>query len=337
MRIHIYIFLACAVFFSACASGGSAPKAISGPEVKPVEYNVTSSTGNSAAQKLTYKVGPFSLPAGQKAITMWDAPGSINFQTEEPLWVTSFEHDIEEAGGNELPKDLLHMAIVSNNSEKNPLCADKEVANPFIAATSAIPRIELPEGTGYAILPEDQLDAKVVLQNPTTQDFNNVYFKFTISAIPMKGAKNIKDVAPLLFDTDPCDHTPMSVPPKEFAKKTAEFKMPEDGLLTKAYGLLQDYGVEVSLTSDDQPTPFWEGRAELSEGHQVTSLPVYNDPAGISLKSGDKIVFEAVYDNSSDAWQSAATGAIMAYVVRTGDEEKPTAIDATSAQKALIK
>jgi hypothetical protein len=340
---HIAL-LACAALFSACESSPSAPKAVSGPTVEPVEYNVTSSENGAPAQKLTYKVGPFSLPAGQKAVTMWEAPGSINFQTEEPLWVTSFEHDIEEAGGNELPPDLLHMAIVSNSGETNPLCTDKETANPFFAATSASPKIELPDGAGYAVLPTDQLDAKVVLQNPTTQDFNNVYFKFTISAVPMKGAKNIKDTVPLLFEADPCGHAPMSVPPKEFSKKEAEFELPQDGIFTKAYGLLQDYGVSVSLTSNGQAAPFWEGKTTVSEGHKVKTLPVYDDPAGITFKSGDRITFEAAYDNPSDNWQSSATGAVMAYMIRTGEEDAPAkevpaskaAVDAASAQKALL-
>lgn len=275
---------------------------------------------------------------------MWESPGSINFQAEDPLWVVSFESQVEDASGGELPSELLHLAMLTNSSEKNPLCTEKDVANPFVAATSITKKIELPEDHGYAINPTDQLDAKVVLQNPTTQDYENVYFKFTITAIPMKNAKNYKDVVPLMLNVDPCDYYPISVAPKEFLKKDSTFTVPESGLLTKAYGLLQDYGVEVSLSANEQPTPFWDAKAELSKEHKIIELPEFNDPAGIPFKAGDKISLSVVYDNSADVWQNGSIGAVMAYVTRTDDEgttskssAKAATMTATSAQAAMIK
>ncbi len=337
-----------ALFISlvACDKSGGAPGIADAAVVKPAtpDTSTPATSGTSGAQKLTYKVGPFSLPAGQKAMNMWEAPGSINFQTDEPLWITSFENSIEDGNGGELPANLLHMAIVSNASEKNPLCADKEVANPFLAATATTRKIELPDGHGYPVLATDQLDAKVMLQNPGTQDYENVYFKFTITAVPMKSAKNFKDVMPLLLDVDPCDHQPMMVSPKEFVKKDASFKVPEAGLLIKAYGLLQDSAIEISLKAKNQP--LWDAKPTLSADHKIESLADFADPAGIPLAKGDALSLEVAYDNSADGWQDAATGAIMAYVTRTDDSSKnsketattsTTNLSATDTQKALLK
>lgn len=332
------------LFLHGCEAPASGPAIFQSPQEGTPSPVMSAPSSTSGMQKLTYKIGPFNLPSGQKAQTMWEAPGSINFQVDEPLWIVSFENSIEDGSGGTLPDELLHMTILSNAGEKNPLCTEKEIANPFIAATSITKKIEFPETTGYAILPDDQLGAKVILQNPTPQDFNNVYFKFALAAVPMASAKNIKDVSPLFLNIDPCDYSPINVPPNEFVKKEASFIVPEAGLLTKAYGLMQDYGVEVTLKTAEQPTPFWEAKAELSDEHKIISLPEFEDPAGIPIRAGDTISLGIVYDNSSDKWQNSAIGAVMAYVIRTEEEPrgiakaaKAVAIDATTAQKTLLK
>lgn len=334
-----------ATALTACSEGVNGPNINTAPVQKEVvpEASQNGAAPSTSVQKLTYKVGPFSLASGQKAQVMWESPGSINFQTDEPLWITAFESNIEDGNGGELPPELLHLAVLTNGAEKNTLCTDKEVSNPFAAVTSVTKEIKLPDGDGYAVTPNDQLDAKVILQNPTTQDFTNVYFKFTVTAVPMKSAKGMRDVVPMLLNVDPCDYLPITVAPKEFVKKRATFVVPESGLLTKAYGLLQDYGVEVSLSEKDKPTPFWEAKAELSSDHKVVSIPAFEDPAGIPLKAGDEIALDVAYDNSSEQWQSGAVGAVMAYMVRTDGEnattKKETAptTSAVSAAKMLIE
>lgn len=333
------------VFLAACNGSSGGPNlSMKDGQSETAKPNIGAGPVTTTnVQKLTYKVGPFSLPAGQKAEIMWESPGSITFQTDEPLWLTSFESSIEDGSGDGLPGNLLHLAVLENSSEKNPFCSDKEVPNPFIAVNSVTKEIEMPEGVGYPVLPSDQLSAKVILQNPTAQDFNGVYFKFTLTALAMKAAKNFKDVMPMMFNIDPCNYAPLAVAPKSFVRKRASFILPEDGLLTKAYGLLQDYGVGVSLTEKEQPTPFWESKAELSSDHRIVSLAPFEDPAGLPFKAGDEISLDVIYDNQADQWQSAATGAVMAYLVRTdgertaGKSETASGITAASAQKMLLK
>ena len=307
---------------------------------KPVDYSIDTAPviPQSGLQKLTYKVGPFKLSANQKAQIMQDDPGKITFSTDEPMWVTKFTSKITDADGGDLPKDLLYTAIVANSGEKNPLCTDKEVANPFFAANTLNTEIELPEGFGYAVLADEKLETNVVLRNPHSQGFEAVYFEFEITAVPMRMAKNIKDVAPLLLDIDPCDHAPMAIAPKEFVKKRAEFELPEGGRLTKAYGLLQNYGVEVSLTNGKQPTPFWQGKTELDTEHEIVSLKPFEDSSGIPLKSGDSLTMNVIYDNSSTEWKEDATGAVMAYVARSDEAaEKTTAKASTLVESSAVK
>ncbi len=323
------------IFVAACSDSGGVPTIAS--LATPQANTATGAPPSSSisAQRLTYKIGPFNLPAGTKAINMQDSPGAINFQTEEPLWVTAFQAGIEGANGEELPTTLLHSAIVTNSAERNPLCTERQAANPFMAVTGSTKSIELPERHGYPVNSEDPLEARVILQNPTNQDFNNVYFTFKLTAIQARSERGFVDVAPILLEADPCDHTPLSVAPRTFSQRDAEFSAPENGLLTKAYGLLQDYGVEVSLKAKDQPTPLWTALAEVAPNHSIISLPVYEDPAGIPIRSGDKISINVSYDNTSDQWQPSATGAVMAYIART-NPPPTTTVSATTAQRSLL-
>ncbi len=306
---------------------------------KPIDYSIDTAPQipKSGLQKLTYKVGPFQLEPRQKAQVMQDDPGKIAFAADEPLWITKFASKIVDADGEDLPNDLLYSAIVANGGEKNPLCSDKEVANPFFAANSINKEIELPDGLGYPVLANERLEANVVLRNPRSQGYKEVYFIFELTAIPMRLAKNMKDVAPMLFDIDPCDHAPIAIAPKEFVKKKAEFELPEGGRLTKAYGLLQNYGVEISLTSGKQPTPFWQGKTELDTEHEIVSLKPFEDSSGIPLKSGESLTMHVIYDNPSTEWKEDATGAVMAYVVRSDDGAGKNANASSDTTSSAVK
>lgn len=282
--------------------------------------------------KLTYQMGPFDLPAGTSSEAMQDRPSTIRFRVDESMWVTSFEPRVEDAQGNPLPGALLHFAVVANMRESNPLCSSKQTGNPFAAATAALKRIELPNGHGYPLLPEDPVEASVVLRNPTNQDYHGVYFTFSLAGDSMQSGRPMVDVAPLLLDVDPCDHTPMAVEPKAFVKKSQRFAVPEPGHLIQAYGLLQDFGVEIELREESEQKPFWKAAATIDANHQIVSLPAFDDPAGVQLQSGDAIVLDVSYENFQEGWYNEATAAAMVYIART-DDAGPQATQAKSVAK----
>lgn len=326
----IITLMACNFLAIGCSGQNSSPNILSSNVAEPTAITQTSTLTQANLQKLTYKIGPFSLPAQTPAEEMRESPGLIKFHIEEPVWMTGFEFKLEDASGTKLPRQLLNLAILTNGSEQNPLCADKQVSNPFAGATSTVQTIKLPDNDGYPLLPEDEITAKVILQNYSAHDYNNIFFTFTLTAVPMKSAKNYSDVLALFLDVDECGHAPIALPPKEFTKKQAEFKLPESGFLTRVYGLLQDYGIEMSLSANGQLTPFWIAMAEQSEEHKIIGLPPFEDPAGISLKGGDKLSLSVSYENPLDKWQNASASAMV--YIRRG--EAPT--KGLEAQKILL-
>lgn len=316
-------------FFCACTNAGSAPEVQSTPKQEAPsaeEPRSFAASFGSSKQSLSYRIGPFDLAAGTSPEKMREHPGEITFHVDESLWITGFTPRVEDAEGNPLPGDLIYLASVKNQSEENPLCSAESKGNTFLAATSTMKDITMPEGYGYAVLPEDKLHASVILRNATDVDYQNVYFSFTIVGEPMKTSKATQDVLPLLLDTNTCQHQPLAVEPGGYVTRKEQFVLPESGKLVAAFGLMQDRAVKVSLsTSSDDSAPIWQAEAAINASHQITHLPPFKDAAGIPLRSGDNLFLTVAYQNFSESWYNDATVSAIVYMARTGEPAAPSA------------
>ncbi|PIR21241.1 MAG: hypothetical protein COV45_00415 [Deltaproteobacteria bacterium CG11_big_fil_rev_8_21_14_0_20_47_16] len=305
----------------------------------------------TTVQKFNYTFGPFKLSAKSGATPMANKDGKLSFRVDTPVWMTGFEPHVVDAKGNAISGDVVQLVVLSNNSEANPLCTTRQTGNPFAATTSLLQKVALPDGYGYPLLPEDVLEAKIVLRNSSEEDLRDIYFSFTLTAEPMDVASQKKDVMPLLLDTDPCDHTPISVPPGGMIQKKASSVIPEDGGLIKAVGLLQNYGMSVAIDAGKDKTAFtWSTMSQLNDAHQIISLESFESSKGAPIKKDESIQLEVVYDNFSGDWMDDATAAAMIYIARdsqvSGTERRPSSdgsrtenqptITATTTQKLLF-
>lgn len=277
----------------------------------------TTAAPKTTVQKLNYTFGPFRLDAGSAATPMASKDGKLSFHVDSPVWMTGFEPHVVDAKGNPLPGKLVQLVVLSNTRETNALCTTQQTGNPFAAATGMLQKIVLPEGYGYPLLPEDALEAKIVLRNPTDTDYTDIYLTFTLTAEPMDVASHKLDVAPLLLDVDPCDHNPITLPPNGMVEKKGSFVAPEDGKIVKAQGLLQEYGVSISIEASQEATKFsWSAKSQQDDSHQIVSLESYENSKGAAVKKDDPITLDVVYDNFSTDWVNDATAAAMVYVAR---------------------
>jgi hypothetical protein len=265
-------------------------------------------------QRIVYHVGPVDLPANTEAAL--NAPISMRFQADEPIWVTAFEPRVVDADGSELPPTLLHHAIILNMHEDNPLCSDAAGGDPIFVATSLLVPIELPQGYGYPILATDPIEARVILQNPTDASYAGVSFELTLVARPMNEFANLADVKPMLVEPDPCGHAPLEVEPGSFVEKTATSQMLEPAVVIAASGVLGDFGAAVDLTAGKDAAPFWRAEAELDDGHRLITLSdnPFIDPKGVALKAGDALTLGVTYDNASKGWLRGALAGAMVYL-----------------------
>ncbi|GEM_PF-1153000 len=320
-----------AICLLAACSQGSTP-----PEVQSYSSSATVPTAAASTAALhkpsvteslerhVVHLGPFDLPARTTPEKMRDKPARATFHVDQAMWITGFEPSVTDGAGNSLPGELVHLAIMANHGETNPLCETENTGNPIAAVTSTMKSINIPNGFGYAVLPDDALEVTLVLHNPTDQNFNDVHFSFTLVGTPMQTSQPVQDVAPLLLDSDPCHHAPLAVEPGGYVHNTHRFTIPAAGSVIGAYGLLQDFGVEVGLQKESEKTPFWQAAAKINEHHQITALPTY-DGEPVPLKAGDGIILSVSYQNSSDQWLNDATAAAMIYMARGSQDTSPAA------------
>ncbi len=310
-----------------CTPSGGAPNFLTPddneaaqPQGQSPEPSVSDELADEAWQKrIVFHVGPMDLPKGAEASEMLGSPLNMTFQTDEAIWVTGFEPRVVDSAGTRLPSELLHQAIISNMHEENSLCSDTGSGNPMFIATSLLTAIELPQGYGYPVMPNDPIDAKIVLTNPTDQSYAGVYFELTLVARPINEFADLKDVKPMLLEMDACNHEPLEIEPGSFSEWRATYKMAQSSTLVAAFGVLQDYGASVELTAGTDLEPFWSAEAELDEKHKIVQLSdsPYVDSGGISFSSGDPVMVEITYDNTSDEWLKGATAGAMVYVAPT--------------------
>lgn len=335
----------------ACSNpSGRAPDLNS--QVTPTAPSVVNPTSKATVQKLNYTFGPFRLPAGMAAKSMTGKNAPFNFRVEAPVWVTGFEPRLTNANGDVLKGNYVQLLVLSNGREVNTACTQRQTANPFAAATANLQKMTLPDGHGYPILPEDPLEAKIVLRNPTEEDLNDIYVTFTLTAEPMDVAQHKKDVIPMMLAVeDPCDFGLMALPPQGLVEKNKSFVISESGKVVKVQGLLQNYGVSYSISTEadiDSEKFTWSTLSKQNVQHEIVELQDYDNANGVMIEKGKAINLSVVYDNFSTAWINDATGAAIVYLEReaptiprisqpsTNSDSKQPSISISAAQKLLF-
>jgi len=321
MRKHILTIICLTLVLIGCSKSGSGPSYLDpepsvgsdGSSPPSVDERLAWEAG---LKDIVYHVGPVDLPKGLEPEVMLERPLTMRFQVDEPLWVVGFKPKVVDKNGTELPSELLHLAIVSNMHEDNPLCSDAGSGNPFVAATSMLTSINLPRGYGYPILQSDPLEAMVVLKNDSDESYIDVFFELTLIARPMGEFTKLRDVKPMLVELDPCDHETVSVAPGKFVEHSATYQMPSDANLIVAHGVIEDFGSSVELVARGAPSPFWRAEAELDENHRIKELigDPFSESEGVGFKEGDELTLSVAYDNFSESWLTGATAAAMVYL-----------------------
>lgn len=319
MKKTLFSILIGVGLLSSCTGGSGGPEML-----KPTPDEAVGSTSpmvgdrlalEAGLERIVYHVGPVDLPAGLPSDDMMEKPLVMNFQTDKPVWAVAFSPKVVDKNGEELPKDLLHIAIVSNRHEENPLCAEAG-GNPFMVTNELLTEVSLPEGYGYPIMQTDPIEARIVLKNPTDKNYIDVYFEVTLVVKSMGEFANLKDVRPMYLEPEPCSHGSVAVSPGDFVEVKADYAVPVDAKLVYAHGVVGDYGASVGFVKGSAGESIMDAQANLNGEHGVESLngSPLDMKDEVKFKEGETVSLTAIYNNTSKTWISDAVAGVMMYV-----------------------
>ena len=344
----ISLVLALVVAAGACGgsskSSGTATKstATTRPAVAPNTEDIASLTPmNDApepgAQRLHFKVGPFTVEPGQNNIATRSARAQ---QPKVDGWVVGIRPNLEFANGKTPGVDVIHLhhAVWLNLSA--PDTTYPSLPERFFAVGEEKTILKFPTGYGYQYKATDHWLLNYMIHN-LTSDRNEVWITYDIDFIPATApqAQTIKPARPIWMDVQNGETYPVFDVPRG-GGHNGEYTYPDDatdpynggpaknvwtvdqdGILLATAGHVHPGGLRDDLwlqrngavVSTDKAKP---GTTDTT--HLFSSVSHYYEPAGpvswdvtmsatpddwrVQVHKGDKMSMTATYESKDHSW-----------------------------------
>ncbi|MGH9864116.1 MAG: hypothetical protein ACRD4H_01745 [Candidatus Acidiferrales bacterium] len=310
-------------------------------------------SNNAAANELTLRVGPVSLPPHTDHMTAAQPP-VLFFTILFDGWLTAFHPRLANARGRPLPNKLLHHAAFYNTERTDFLCSNKE--EHIFGAGGEMNDWPAVPGFGYPVKKGDRIRISAMFANPTAKNYSDAFFEVQIdyqtlssvadtaentaaharsnrranekingktsaiesfsSAVADPHVKPaLKDVYPAWFDVMGCGNSGYDLPPGQ-STKTGQFKLHFSGRLLGVGGHLHDYGEWLVLKDAATNETVATLAAHLDPSGHMLSMPVvlFIDRGGFVLRQGDVLAVTDAYNNpTGKSLPDAAMGIVVAY------------------------
>ena len=262
----------------------------------PVSTAKLSVSNNAAANELTVRVGPVSLPA--RAGMNIAQPPVFFLTIPFDGWLTAFHPRLANSHGHPLPNKLLHHAAFYNTEHRDFLCANKE--EHIFGAGGEMNDWPAVPGFGYRVRKGDRIRISTMFANPIAKNYPDAFFEVGIDyhiAGPANAAA-LKDVYPAWFNVMACGNSAYNLSPG-LSTKTGQFKLRFSGRLLGVGGHLHDYGEWLVLKDSTTNENIATLAANLDRSSQILSMPVklFTDRDGFALHSGDVLTVTDAYNN----------------------------------------
>ncbi len=344
-RIGLVVVLLIAA--GACSSSGSSnsigTKSVgTKPQVAPNTEDIASLTPmddslEAGAERLHFKVGPFTVEPGQNNIANRSAQSQ---QPQQNGWIVGIRPNLVDARGKTPGVDVIHLhhAVWVNLAAKD--ITDPALPERFFAVGEEKTILKFPPGYGYAYKTSDRWFLNYMLHNNTSKR-ETLWVTYDIDFIPASAreAKNIKPARPIWMDVQNGETYPV-FDVSRGSGHDGEFTYPDDaknpypgGPAKNVWTVDQD-GTLIGTAGHVHPgglrDDMWLQRAgatapkdEAKPGspdttHLFSSVSHYYEPAGpvswdvsmsatpedwrVKVRKGDKLSVTATYDTKLASW-----------------------------------
>lgn len=271
-------------------------------------------TDNSAAQQMTVRVGPVSLPANADHMTVAQPP-TLWLTVPFDGWLTAYHPSLSDAKGRTLPNKLLHHVAFYDTARPDFLCSNKE--EHIFGAGGEMNDWPMIPGFGYRVYKGDRVRISTMFRNPSAKNYADVFLQVRVQYQRSNEASPaLKDLYPAWFDVMECGESGYELPPGE-STKTGQFKLRYSGKLLAVGGHLHDYGEWLVLKNVRENETIATLEAGPDSKGRIVSMPVQLfDHGGVQLHEGDVIEVTDAYDNPTGKLiTDGAMGIVVGYFV----------------------
>lgn len=250
---------------------------------------------NSAAQILTLRVGPLTLPANSSHTDVAQAP-ELFLKIPFDGWIVGYHPRLVDAAGQPVPSRLLHHVAFYNTVRPDFLCPNKQ-EHIFGAGGEMNDWPALP-GFGYRLHTGDRIRISTMFHNPTATSYPQVWLDVKLDYHSADKGEPLKNVYPAWFDVGQCGNSGYDLGPGR-TLKTGEFKLGFSGRLLGVGGHMHDYGRQLDLFNLTRGEDIAALKAQLDPAGRIVSMPVvrFTDRGGYKLNKGDVLRVSSMYEN----------------------------------------
>ncbi len=290
---------------------------------------------DSAAQRLTVRLGPLSLPANSGHFAVAQPP---EFFLEIPFdgWITAYHPRLLDAQGALLPSRMLHHVAFWNTGRSDFLCPNKQ-EHIFGAGGEMNDWPALP-GIGYSVSQEDKIRISTMFHNPTETAHPEAYLVVEMEYELHGQGSGLKSVYPVWFDVKECGGSSYDLPAGA-STKSGRFRLGYSGVLLGVGGHLHDFGQAVRLEDLGRKQEVADLKAELDSEGRIRSMPIAHFAArgGYRMDRGDTFQVTARYQNPGAELQEGAMGIAVGYFLPDDDGEMAELRRSPEPQAAVQK
>ena len=361
---HLGLLLAILAIASACG-GSSSTKGATGNStsstngsVSPNTENIASLTPISAApeagaERLHFKIGPFTVEPGQNNIANRSANSQ---QPQVDGWIVGIRPNLEYANGKTPGVDVIHLhhGVWLNIAGHDATSAG--LPERFFAAGEEKTRMYLPTGYGYTYKTTDHWLLNYMLHNQLSKP-SQVWVTYDIDLIPATSAtaNAIKPAVPIWMDVQNGETYPVfdiphgsghdgeftypdnATDPYQGGPAKNVWTVDQDGVLLATAGHVHPGGLRDDLWLERNRAHAPPDRAKPGSADTVrlfSSVSHYYEPAGsvswdvtmsatpadwrVQVHKGEKLSITATYDSKRAAWYEGM--GIMVVWMAAGDK-----------------
>jgi plastocyanin len=346
---NVGIVLTLVLVAGACGGSSTKPNAAgktdsstSAPAVSPNTENIASLTPmdqspETGAERLHFKVGPFTVEPGQNNIANRSAKVQ---QPQVDGWVVGIRPNLEYANGKTPGVDVIHLhhAVWLNLSAQDSTTPG--LPERFFAVGEEKTNLKFPVGYGYAYKATDKWLLNYMIHNLTPNP-DKVWVTYDIDFIPATSAaaKGIKPAVPIWMDVQNGETYPVFDVPRG-GGKAGEYTYPDDatdpyhggpaknvwtvdrdGVLLNTAGHVHPGGLRDDMWLQRAGAKVPTDRAKpgtTDTVHLFSSVSHYYEPAGpvswdvtmsatpdnwdVQVRKGDKLSITATYETKLASW-----------------------------------